>query len=92
VDHRGDGQAADELGNEPVLDEVLRQRTLEQVAGVLVVLRRHRRPEAHALVADPPLHDLVELCERPAADEQDVRGVDREELLVRMLAPALGRH
>src|SRR3954447_6318032 len=30
--------------------------------------------------------------EAPAADEEDVRGVDREELLVRVLAPALGRH
>ena len=36
--------------------------------------------------------DLVEPGERAAADEQDVRRVDREELLVRMLAPALRRH
>ena len=36
--------------------------------------------------------DLVEVRERAAADEQDVRGVDREELLVRVLAPALRRH
>ena len=50
------------------------------------------RAEAHALVADAPLDDLVEVRERAAADEQDVRGVDREELLVRVLAPALRRH
>ena len=34
----------------------------------------------------------LEVGERAAADEQDVRRVDREELLVRVLAPALRRH
>ena len=48
--------------------------------------------EADPLVPDAPLDHLVELGERAAADEQDVGGVDRQELLVRMLAPALGRH
>ena len=48
--------------------------------------------EADALVTDPPLDHPVEVGERPAADEQHVRRVDREELLVRMLAAALRRH
>ena len=48
--------------------------------------------EADALVADPPLDHLVELGERAAADEEDVGGVDRQELLVGVLAPALRRH
>ena len=43
-------------------------------------------------MADAPLDHLVEVRERAAADEQDVRRVDREELLVRVLAPALRRH
>src|SRR3546814_4715610 len=38
------------------------------------------------------LDDLVEACERSADDEQDVAGVDLQELLLRMLAPALRRH
>src|SRR3546814_8401407 len=38
------------------------------------------------------LDDLVEACERAADDEQDVAGVDLQELLLRMLAPALRRH
>ena len=50
------------------------------------------RGEAHALVADAALDDLLEVRERAAADEQHVRGVDGEELLVRVLAPALRRH
>ena len=44
------------------------------------------------LRAERLLDDLVEAGERAAADEQDVRGVDLDELLVRVLAPALRRH
>ncbi len=40
----------------------------------------------------PPLDLLVEADERAAADEEDVGRVDLEEFLVRVLAPALGRH
>ena len=54
--------------------------------------RLHARAEADPAVADAPLDHLVELRERAAADEQDVGRVDRQELLVRVLAPALGRH
>ena len=48
--------------------------------------------EAERLLAHPALDHLVEADERAAADEQDVRGVDLVELLVRVLAPALRRH
>jgi hypothetical protein len=54
--------------------------------------RTHRAVEADALVADARLDDLLEPGERPTADEQHVGGVDLDELLVRVLAPALGRH
>src|SRR5574339_368813 len=42
--------------------------------------------------AEPPGDLLVEPDERAAADEEDVGRVDLEELLVRVFAPALGRH
>ncbi len=48
--------------------------------------------EADPLHADAPADDVLEADERAAADEQDVRGVDLQELLLRMLAAALGRH
>ena len=48
--------------------------------------------EADGVLADAPGDDLLQPGERAAADEEDVRRVDREELLVRVLAPALGRH
>ena len=44
------------------------------------------------LLAHAAVDHLVEADEGAAADEQDVGGVDLEELLVRVLAPALGRH
>ena len=48
--------------------------------------------EADRLLADALLDDLVEPGERAADDEQHVRRVDLDELLVRVLAPALRRH
>src|SRR5262249_44749861 len=92
VDGAHDGQAADELGDQPVVDEVLGQALREDLAGVALDARLDRRAEADAVGSDAPLDDLVEVGERPAADEQDVRRVDGEELLVGVLAPALRRH
>ena len=43
-------------------------------------------------MADPALDDLLQAGERPTEDEQHVRRVDLDELLVGVLAPALGRH
>ena len=48
--------------------------------------------EAQRLLADAAVDLLVEPDERAAADEQDVGGVDLEELLVGVLAAALRRH
>ena len=49
-------------------------------------------PKPMLLAADAPLDDLLEADERAAADEQDVGRVDLQELLLRVLAAALGRH
>src|SRR4051795_11667360 len=53
-----DRQAADELGDEPVVHEVLGQALLEDLALVALGLRLDRRAEADALGADPTLDDL----------------------------------
>jgi len=55
-----------------------RERLLEEVAALLAVLGLDRGAEADAVGADPPLDDLVEVRERAAADEEDVRRVDRQ--------------
>ena len=65
---------------------------LERRADVAVRHRLDVGLEAERLLADAPLDLLVEADEGAAADEQDVGGVDLEELLVRVLAAALRRH
>src|SRR5439155_23909798 len=47
---------------------------------------------ADGVLADAAGDDLVETGEGAAADEEDVRRVDREELLVRVLATTLRGH
>ena len=91
--HGGDDrQAPDELGDQAEVQEILRHHAGQELARLDGVLRAHLGAEADGVLADAARDDLVEAGERAAADEQDVRRVDREELLVRVLAAALRRH
>ncbi len=54
--------------------------------------RRLAGAEAHGALADAPADDALQADKGAAADEQNIGGVDRRELLVRMLASALGRN
>src|SRR6266508_1337840 len=91
--HSGDDrQAPDELGDEPEVEQVFRHHLGEQLRRLGRVLRADLRAEADRVLADALADDLVEPREGAAADEEDVRRVDREELLVRMLPAALRRH
>ena len=92
MERRDDRQAADELGDQAVLDQILRQHLLEELAGILVSVVADHGAEADALVVDPPLDHLLQLGEGAAADEEDVGRVDGQEFLVRVLAAALRRH
>src|SRR6185436_15203162 len=85
-------QAADELGDEAELDEVLGHHAVEQVAGLVLLLLADVGAEAHGLLVEPALDLLGQADEGAAADEEDVGGVDLQELLVRVLAAALRRH
>ena len=89
-DHR---QPANELGDESERNEILGFDVLEDrvpvdLGKLVAVLDRGK---AHDAVSQPPLDDFFEADERAAADEQDAAGVDADVLLLRMLAPALGR-
>src|SRR5204863_7396858 len=63
----------------------------EELARLEGLLRLDVGAEADLVLADPLPDDLLEAGERSAADEEDVRRVDREELLVRVLTAALRR-
>ena len=66
--------------------------SVREVADAPLVPALDLGPEAHARASHPALDDLVEADEGAAADEEDVGGVDLDELLVGVLAAALGRH
>ena len=92
VVHAGeDRQPADELGDHAELEQVLRHHVGERVGGVDVGLGPDRRAEADALLAAALLDDLLQAGERSTDDEQHVRRVDLDELLVRVLASTLRR-
>src|SRR5678816_1015394 len=87
---RGDDrQPADELGDHPELEEVLGLHVLQELGEVPLLLLLDVRTEAEGAAAEPPLDDLVQPAEGAAADEEDVGGVDLQELLLRVLASAL---
>src|SRR5262249_21491188 len=90
VQRADDRQAPDELRDEAVLDQVFRLELLDERRRVLA-RRLHVGLEAHRLLAEPARDLFVQTDEGAAADEEDVGRVDLEELLVRMLAPALRR-
>src|SRR6516165_7927498 len=93
IERRHDRQAADELRDQPVLDEILGLDVVEQVAPVRAGINAaHFGGKADAALLRAVENDLFEPRERPAADEQDVARVDLQELLLRVLASTLGRH
>ena len=65
-----------------------RNRSETRRSSLLWTVAPKPMPERSVRFAD----DLLEAVERAAADEQDVGRVDLQEVLVRMLAPALRRH
>ena len=89
---RDDRRTANELGDHAEVVEILGQNLLEQDVLVLGRGAGDLGVEADALVANAIGDDLVQAHERAAADEQDVGGVDLQELLLRVLAPASGRN
>ena len=87
-----DRHAAHKFRDEAELEQILRQDVLKKRADVLLHVGLHIRAKAHDLLARALCDDILDARERTAADEEDLRGVDLDELLVRMLAPALRRH
>jgi hypothetical protein len=88
-DHR---QAADELGDQAVLEQILRLDLAEDFAGAAILRRDDLGAEADRGRTAARGNDLLQAAEGATADEQDIGGVDLQELLLRMLAAALRRH
>src|SRR5213592_2570612 len=86
-----DREPAHEFGDQPELEQVLGLHLVQEVAHAALVLTPYIGAEAHSLDPDAPADDVVEPDEGPPADEKDVGGVDLQELLLGVLAAALGR-
>jgi hypothetical protein len=86
------GQPAHKLRNQPELDQVFGLGLTEEVGSALLGLAVHRGSETDARFLGPVLDDLFQSVKRAAADEEDVCRVDLQEVLIRMLAPALRWH
>src|SRR6266571_3017730 len=92
-ERRHDRQPPYELRYQPVLDEVFGLDGAQDLADVLAVLQAsHVRTEADTALFRTAADDLFQAVERSPADEQYVRGVHLDEVLVGMLAPALRGH
>src|SRR5437016_14043503 len=91
MQHPTDGQAAHELGNQSVTNQIFRLHMRQRVS---LPLRSgfHFGMETERLVTQAPLDNLLQPDKCAAANEKNACGVNREELLVRMLAPALRRN
>src|SRR5207244_8832738 len=87
-----DRQSADELGNQAVLQEVLRLDLTENFARLAVLRRQDLGAKADRGRSPARGDDLLEPIEGASAHEQNVGGVDLQEFLLRMLASALRRH
>src|ERR1019366_6659277 len=92
-----DRQAADKFGDQPKLDQIFRLRFRHELKAAQrdqarLGFRIFTQAEAQSLFADAAADDFLQADEGAAADEEDVRGVDGGEFLVRMLAPTLRRN
>src|SRR2546425_1183306 len=94
VERYGDRQTADELGYEPVAQQVVRLDVHEWVFLQLLgdAFGDFLFCEADLPAAGARFDDLLEPVERAATDEEDVLGVDLDVFLLRVLAAALRRN
>src|SRR3546814_895675 len=92
LERRQDRQAADELRDQPELQQILRLDLAQDFPGPAVVRRPHVGTEADRRAPGAVGDDLLQAREGAATDEQDVGGIDLQELLLRVLAAALRRH
>src|ERR1700704_517926 len=93
IERRHHRQTPHEFRDQAVLDQVLGLDVVEQVAAVRAVVDvAHLGGEADAALLGAVHDDLFQAGEGATANEQDIAGVDLQELLLRVLASALRRH
>src|ERR1700730_17942891 len=92
LERRSHRQTTDEFRDQAVFQKVLRLDFAEDLAGLAVLGGHHLGAESDRGRAATGRDDLFKPGERAAANEQNIGGVDLQELLLRMLAPPLWWH
>src|SRR3546814_11857137 len=91
LERRQDRQAADELRDQPELQQILRLDLAQDFPGPAVVRRPHVGTEADRRAPGAVGDDLLQAREGAATDEQDVGGSDLQALLLREFGRASWR-
>src|SRR5699024_6408975 len=84
--------SADELRDKAEFDQIVRLHLAQEVLFLLGGCVAQFAAKTQGGGVSAALDGFVQAVESAAADEQDVLGVDLDELLLGMLAPALRRH
>src|SRR4029077_17480811 len=85
-------QTADELRDQAVFQKILRLDLAEYLTGLTVLWSRHLGTKSDRSRTAAGRNRPFKPRKRSAADEQDVGGIDLQELLLGMLAAPLWRH
>src|SRR5690606_16352961 len=73
-------QAPDELRDQPELQQIFRLHLGQKLAQLHLLTTLDIGPEAQTRLTQPALYDLVQAHEGSTTDEQDIAGVDLEEV------------
>ena len=85
------GHAPDQFRDQAKLDQVFGLHLAKHLCQAALFFAFDRSAKANARCFSAVFNDFFNARKSTAADEQNVRGVDLQEVLIRMLAAALGR-
>ncbi len=88
-DHR---ETTDKFRDQAEFQQIFRLKFLKQFTGLAIILILHIRAEPDGGTFAALRDDPVEASESAAANEEDIRRIDLQEFLLRMLASALRRN
>ena len=92
LERRDDRQTANQLRNDAEFQQIVGLDLLVDRGGIPLLPALDLGAKTDALLIQTLLDDLLDPVERTAADEENVLGIDLDELLMGMLAPSLGRN
>ena len=90
IERCDDRKSADEFRDQAILEKVFRLNERKQFSKADVVPAANVGSKSHRLTVQALFDNLFESDECPAADEENIRRIDLNEFLMRVLASSLG--